>query len=310
MADSTKLDEILRSDPFYSPDTLLDLSGFPSHLQKQPGDAAEDFDKNGFPVLGRQDGELKGLREFVQNPDSEAVERIAGETSDPELLERVEDGRAEQAAKEFKAAHPDYYATQHNNEALADYLEEFGLEITAQNFAKAFRALSRAGQLEARPGSYRRLTEAEKLHCGQLAATGRVDEAISEYVTTALGDEADTIAESTSAEAFLSDPAYRPLVIEATLFAWQNSRHDFSPTRERLAFLKDYCGNRFVTVGLLDAAWKACQRAEQDARLDTTFAAPDAVAEAEPTPQSLDDLEDGELEKLYHRSAGEIARQR
>jgi hypothetical protein len=89
MADArTKLEAIRRTDPFYDPDTNLDLSGCPS-LQQLP---SEDWTDDKFSQLDLRGSKGGGadLRRFLTQPDREAI----AETKDRDLLQSYDEAHA------------------------------------------------------------------------------------------------------------------------------------------------------------------------------------------------------------------------
>jgi hypothetical protein len=128
---------------------------------------------------------------------------------------------------------------------------------TLANLEAAYKALDRVGALEYPANQARPLTEVQRLRAEQLAANGDVLGGIVEYVKGRISeDAADQVAFSLPDPIeFTSDPAMRPILEEACWFCWEAYRKDYSPSAERRQFLRDYCGGRFLTVALLDAAW-------------------------------------------------------
>src|SRR5882724_6215974 len=78
------LSEILKSDPFYSPDTLLDLNSYP-HLAPL-ADAAEDTDDFAMPDRTSKGLGSVDLKKFLANPDRESI----SEMHDPDLLKKYD----------------------------------------------------------------------------------------------------------------------------------------------------------------------------------------------------------------------------
>jgi hypothetical protein len=128
---------------------------------------------------------------------------------------------------------------------------------TLANLEAAYKALDRVGALEYPANQAHSLKEAQRLRAEQLAANGDVLGGIVEYVKGRISeDAADQVAFSLPDPIeFTSDPAMRPILEEACWFCWEAYRKDYSPSAERRQFLRDYCGGRFLTVALLDAAW-------------------------------------------------------
>jgi len=203
-------------DPSFS---QLDLSSFPD--LNHP--ALEEFaaeDKDGLNrVVVSGSNQLKALAE---NPDREALEQIAKETGDPELVERLQDERENAEAKAFMAANPSYYRHDGNYEAIRQYLDDGGLEFNRDNIAMAFKALSRTGKLQVDPDTPRPLSERDCRAIALQAASGDVEGAVSRYLQLRLPQTASEIwMYSTSLQEALDGiaaPEYKRLVEEAVLF--------------------------------------------------------------------------------------------
>jgi hypothetical protein len=309
----------------------LDLSGSPD-LQHPPAeDKFELQDRHGFNRVDESGlAGINHLKELLANPPREVVEELARETGNPELTAQLADERATEIAHEFRRRNPGYMKSDANwryiVEAMAhNLLGEDDLETeeaqdllisggywTLENLTAAFKALDRIGALEYPANHSRPLKEAQRLRAEQLAANGDVLGGIVEYVKGRISEEAGYEVAFTLADplAFTTDPKMRPILEEACWFCWEAYRKDYSPSPERRRFLRDYCGGRFVTVALLDAAWEECKQAERDAtrsgllsQIDATEAGPveDAFA-------SLDRLDDAGIDDLYHRTLREYAR--
>src|SRR5260370_29233549 len=84
MAQAQTPEEVLKSDPFYSPDTNLDLSAFPwlRPLADEPVDDGKfaQLDRRGMGIGS------SALKQFLTNPDRESV----AELRDPEPLRKFE----------------------------------------------------------------------------------------------------------------------------------------------------------------------------------------------------------------------------
>ena len=264
----------------------LDLSGSPDLNNPPAEDKFELQDRHGFNRV--DDAGLAGinqLKELLANPPREVVEEIAQETQNPELISELAHDRAEDVAHEFRRRNPGYLKCDSNWRSMIEtlahnFLDDDDLEaedaqellisggfFTLDNLTAAFRALDRVGALDYPANHARPLREAQRLRAEQLAANGDVLGGIVEYVKGRISEEAGYEVAFTLEDplAFTTDPEMRPILEEACWFCWEAYRKDYSPSAERRRFLRDYCGGRFVTVSLLDAAWEACKRAERDA---------------------------------------------
>jgi hypothetical protein len=292
----------------------LDLSAFPDLNHPAPEVFATE-DRHGLNrVVVSGSNQLKALAE---NPDREALEQIARETGDPELIERLQDDREDAEAKAFIAAHPSYFRHDDNYGTIREYLDERGLEFNRQNLATAYEALSRAGILEVDPATPRPLTERDSRAIALQASAGDVEGAVGRYLRLRLPQ---TVSElwmySTSLQEALDTvaaPEYKRLVEEAVWFCWGHGRANYSPTRARREFIQEYVAGRIPTARLLDEAWNACQAAENDALRSTLFGQVPPQPEQDLQP-NLDSLSDSEINKLYtgalRKNAVEAVRQR
>lgn len=309
----------------------LDLSGSPDLNNPPAEDKFELQDRHGFNRV--DDAGLAGinqLKELLANPPREVVEEIAQETQNPELISELAHDRAEDVAHEFRRRNPGYLKCDSNWRSMIEtlahnFLDDDDLEaedaqellisggfFTLDNLTAAFRALDRVGALDYPANHARPLREAQRLRAEQLAANGDVLGGIVEYVKGRISEEAGYEVAFTLEDplAFTTDPEMRPILEEACWFCWEAYRKDYSPSAERRRFLRDYCGGRFVTVALLDAAWEACKRAERDALRSSLFS--QVGDETNDTPEasvsSLDRLDDAGIDDLYHRTLREYAR--
>jgi hypothetical protein len=270
----------------------LDLSGSPG-LQKPATEEFAPEDKNGLNrVVLSGSNPLKAL---AQNPDAEALAQIARETGDTELAERLQDDREGTAAEEFVRTHQSYYPDDNNFEAMKSYLDDHRLEFTTENLHNAFVALTRAGDLQMRPGTAKSLSKAEQLHVISLAKAGQVADAISTFLSYSLPDAEDQWEDET---AFLSDPDTLAVRNRACYFVWKQSR----PILETAAwheFLRQYFAGRPIrTVADYDAAWQQFEQHERSAYRDQLLSSNRTEPSPEKVAQTLDDLSDDEIEKL------------
>jgi hypothetical protein len=256
----------------------------------------------------------------VNAPDDAALFRAAQETGNRDLAAEVRNERAGAVARQFKAANPDYLQTDENYENVVAVLASNllgsddldtpeAVDLLAQrghwnvgNIEAAWSALKREGLADLPQGTARELRAQERLHVIRLAQQGQVIDAIGQFLAYALDGE----------EASLNvayNPAYRPLCDRATLFCFEASQPDYSPTAERREFFRRFAAGRPLTIALLQQAWNACQRQEQNALRDETlglFQRP--RADEAPSAEDLNSLSDDAVDNLYHSSLREYAR--
>jgi hypothetical protein len=301
----------------------LDLSGSPD-LNHLPVDTFELQDRHGFNRVDESGlASINQLKELLANPPREVIEEIAKETNNPDLISELAHERAEEVAHEFRRRNPSYLKCDANWRSMIEtlshnFLGEDDLDVEeaqdllisdgffiVENLTAAFHALDRIGELEYPSNHSHPLKAAQRLRAEQLAANGDVLGGIVEYVKGRISEEAGYEIAFTLEDPldFTTDPAMRPILEEACLFAWEAYRKDYSPSHARRTFLRDYCAGRFVTVGLLDAAWEECKRVEKDATRSALFNQP----EDERSPRtndasSLDTLDDAAIDNLYHKA--------
>ena len=293
----------------------LDLSAFPAltelPAESKHGDAfARAY---GDTALSRSSS---ALRNFISDPDAEALERVGTETGNPTLLADVRDQRAERVVMEFKFLNPEYLPTPDNFRAMvatlafnalpsseqdgdtddvADRLMAEG-HWTLENLQRVYDALDREGLLDKAAGEPRNLTEREHLRVARLAQAGRTEEAIGEYLRCALdGDEPDL--------ELIQDPRYRALCDDAVWIVWEVVTDDYTPSPTREAFLRRHCGERPITIPLLNAAWVELKRRESGYARSELLGQVQRPAEPEPvTAKQIDALDDESVDRLYHES--------
>jgi hypothetical protein len=276
----------------------LDLSGSPD-LTNPTNEKFEEADKHGLNRIDTSGLPVTSkLKEFLTDPDAESLARVADETGNPQLQEELDDIREEQAALEFLRTHPTYYKNDTNYQLMRDWLNEHGLPFDAPNLDKAFRALTRAGELETRPGTAKELSESEKLYVVTLVKNGQIDGAITQYLAYALGDLEERWE---SPEDFLSDPNTVKVRNAAVSFVFFHSR-PIQPSPAWTEFQRRYFRLRPIyTLADLDHAWAAFQQQEKDATRNRIIHGNHEPTQQAPSDvqRSLDEMDDGELEKTY-----------
>jgi hypothetical protein len=293
----------------------LDLSGFPD-LANPKTESFESEDRFGFNNVDLAGlASVNRLKDLIESPDDATLAELAAETGDPNLIAKVNDARAEEVARQFVAAHHDYYRTDENRESMILCLayNVFGVEYddaelaeqklisgghwTLQNLNAVFAALTREGVLETAPGTARNLTGSEQLSVARLAQSGQPERAIEKYLELALGDSPlDT--------EILNDPDYRDLCDRAVAHVFELSTPDYSPTPSRRKFLQDFAAGRPLTLRMLEHGWQLCKKAEADEARGLVLS---SLNEPEPSPQNLDTLGDQEIDSLYHKTLREWA---
>jgi len=300
----------------------LDLTAFPALNELQPERARDDgrFAKNwNDSGLNRS---ASDLRNFVEDPDAEALTQVGADTGDPGYLREVRERKGETVAQQFKRACPGYLPTNANldsmvevmafnhlstsqqdadTEELIDRLVSVGA-WTVANLTGCYRALDEQGLLQVPAGTARNLTDAERLRVTRLAQLGHADQAISEYLRYALDGEEPTLE-------LINDPDYRQVCDDAVWAVFEDSQNDYYATPERRAYLARYCGGRPMTLMLLQAAWAACQASEAKHERGEILGHYERPPEtAPPTAKDLDNMSDDEVDRLYKASLREYVR--
>jgi hypothetical protein len=278
----------------------LDLSGSPS-LQPLPNETFQPSDAKGFNNVVVTGTNL--LKQLADNPDAEILERIAEETGDPDLVEKIRKDREGDIAEEFVRTHKSYYPTDYNYRRIREYLDEHKQDFTAASVDAAFKFLSRTGQLETRPGQAKRLDESELLYVISLVKSGQLADAISQYLEFALPNADETWDDQ---DEFLSDPRTVAVRNEAVRYVWFHSQ-PFDDTPEFRAFEKSYFRLRplrsyddYVNCyALFDQQQRSIQR---DEMIRGTEPAP-------VTPEALDSLTDDQVNSLTAQTIRQRAQQ-
>jgi hypothetical protein len=273
----------------------LDMSGSPD-LSSPVTEKFEAQDRHGLSRVDVSGTNL--LKAFVENPDQATLERVAQETNDPDLIERLEEDREDRVAADFLAAHPDYYRLDENYHALRDWLTDNNLPFDSPSLDRAFRALTKSGDLRPVPGTPKPLSDSERLHVISLCKNGQVNDAIGEYLAFALPSIEETYIDPGE---FLSDPATVAVRNQAVSFVWFHSR-PIQDSPEWRSFQKKFFRLRPIfTLADMDQAFSAFQQ-EQRAITRDRIINGDAAQMHAPTDirQGLDSLTDDELATTYH----------
>ncbi len=293
----------------------LDLSAFPN---LQPPPQADKHDDR-FARDWRDTALSRGagaMRQFLENPDFDAIRQIGEETGNANFLAEYRDRKGEAIAAEFRRRCPDYLATDSNYASMVETLSFNALSAvqqngsieeqtqalisagvwTVENLTAAYRALEREGLLEVAAGTARRLTESERLKVMRLAQNGQFDAAIGEYLKCSLDGEEPTLD-------IITDPAYATVCNEAVLYVFEVGETSYTPTPERRNFILRYAAGRPLTLTLIQQAWSACRANEQRHERGELLDQYQRPRETEPpTPKQLDEMDDDAFDRLYHDS--------
>ena len=241
-------------------------------------------------------------------------------TNNPEIVEYILDEQASRVAKQFMARNPQYLSDDTNllrivnalsEKLLGDYFEDVDEGITelvaagfwtVANLEAAYRDLLSDGLLRVPANTVRQLNEFEKLEVIRLAQSGQVEAALQTYLSRALNDDNPSVAVAT-------DPSLISVCDAAVLFVFINATADFSPTEQRLNFIKQYAAGRPLNLQLIGAAWQQCKAEEKSAlRSEMLGLHSDVPATREAVVENLDEMSDDEINNLYRGTRKHIAK--
>lgn len=310
----------------------LDLSGCPS-VNQPATETFEAQDRHGFNNLDVSGSGLgaaalkKGLADLANDPA--VVAQIAAEN--PAAGEALAEARSQAAleeARQFMRKHPEYSSEPENFESVTRVLAYNLLKMspqeaetcdvdeayeelrdqglwTCENLESAWEALCEHGLAELRPGQVKELSADEKLAIIRKGQNGmnhgdeiKVLEALATYCSFALGLDPDEID--------LTDPDYRRVVDQGIFFIFEMTTPSYSPSPERREFLLRYFAGRPLSFPLVFEAWRACQQSEARG-YSRALLAPDETQQAR--GETLDDLDDSQIENLYKSTRRYVARQ-
>jgi len=279
----------------------LDLSGSPD-FNSIP---KEGFgtDKHGLNRV--VESGANGLRALAENPDTATLERIAAETGDPQLIETLTDERELAEANRFMASHPSYHRDDSNYEAIREWLTDHNLTFIAENIATAFKALCRQGKMEMRPGTAKTLENHELLHIVSLCKEGKLDDAISLYLTYALPNAERIWQDSTD---FIQDERTLNVRNAACRFVFLNGYNAQDSAAFR-SFEKSYFHKRSPIRTVQDYIVMAEEFAKQqqaDERERIVYG-PDQPQTV--TRDGIDSLSDEQVDRLTHSTLQQRAKQ-
>ena len=276
-----KIDEILRTDPFYDPSVNLDLSAFP-HLQ--PLADAPDGGGEFAPLDTRGMGVgSSALKRFLAGPDREAVQEL----HDPEALKKFDEQQGNGST--VYASEIPFQIYQRDGKWRAKGTTPDGVvhRVSAATRDELFPKISNVVS----KNTVRALTEAETLQVSRLAQQDP-RAAIVRYLHFAIGEaRAADYADPTE---MLGDPKLSEVFDSAALVTWHAARPNVRDSEEWSRFLYDYAGNRPLSHSLLDGAWAAFEKQQHTAALF----APAREIEKPPTVAQIDDLDDASVNRL------------
>jgi hypothetical protein len=274
----------------------IDRRGLPLNaeaLRRAAADKSDPFAPDPrFAGLTESDAvAARSLKAFLDNLPQDAVR----ETGNPHLIEEFERDHS------TTIVHVDDHEVAVRRQGNT-WVGEVEIDGEPRIFKAAVRddLLSQlARKLGHRQSEVRELTETEELEVVRYAQCGMTQEAIGRYLYYATNKrEIETPFE------LLDDPKFRPVCDRAVAFVWTHARQDYSPTPEREEFIHNFTAGRPYTLGLLDAAWRACKEHERGAASKDN-------SDAEVAPEmTLNDMADSEIDGLYRAAMREHALRR
>lgn len=292
----------------------IDLSGFPNLQAPPPPEPHDDRFARDWRDTGLS-RDATALKQFIEDPDTESLERVGSEIGSADYLAEARDRKGEVIAEEFKRRCPDYIPTNRNYEVMVTTLAFNALTTTQQsgtikeqlddlmaagvwtveNLTAAYRALDQEGLLDVAAGSARNLSERERLHVMRLAQTGNTQQAIDQFLRYSLDDDSPSID-------LLSDPDYRGALDTAVMFVFETATTDYVPNEERRNFLLHFAAGRPLTFPLLNQAWSTLKAREASYARTEILESAQRREFAPPSLKQMDDMDDAALDDLYHRS--------
>lgn len=285
------LSEILKSDPFYSPDTNLDLSAFP-HLQPLADDSQTDDD-------------VRMVKENSYRLRDELSKMIEQNPNDPEIARMLKEAGIENPALPttvYIAEKPFIIAYKEGLWRGEGVLNRLRHRLTAKSREELLGKLGALAR-KAKRETVQELTEGQLTEVARAAQRDRV-QAIHLYLSYALPEG---YAENNDPEEIVNDPRLAAFLSQVCEFVWLNSRLDATDSQDWRDFAAEFVGNRPVSCALLDNAWAAFT----DRRNRLVFVPPPAAQEAAPSeaPERFDDLDDSDIEKMMNSTKREFVRQ-
>jgi hypothetical protein len=292
------VEEILKNDPWFTPDTRLDLSSYP-HLVPQ----ADESDDGQFSMRDESSSSRGAdLKAFLANLDREAVV----EMRDPELLRQFDEQHGSGTTVHANGIPFQVYQRGGKWRATGTTPDGTLHRFTAESRDGLFPKIMRATKPQ---NSFNELTEEQKLQVVRLAQSGDRLTAIGTYLRFAIGDA--RAAQYDGPIEMLSDPALTPAMDAACDFCWFHSNPHATDDPAWHEYKKRILAGRPATFALLDAIWLRYQdHMENSAEPDQQTEEP---AEAEPNPREivagLNDLDDSEVEQLMASTKRQYARE-
>jgi len=245
------------------------------------------------------------LRALADNPDEETIKRIADETGNADLAEHIKDQTEGAIAEEFVRTHRTYYICPENYTDIREWLDDRQLQFTLENLDLAFKTLTRAGQLETKPGTARALQDFEALHIIDLCKSGQLEDAISQFLTYSLPGAERRWSDTND---FITDPDTVAVRNNACRFVWFHSNPVQDSTALR-AFERTWFRARPIkTVADYQTCYTAFLQHEKEAARDRIVFG-DQPTNEPVTRNSLEDLSDDQVNALTQRTLQARAKQ-
>ena len=276
----------MKSDPFYSADTNLDLSAYP-HLQQaladpEPEEKFAPLDMRGTG-LGSSD-----LKQLLRNPDREAILELR----DPELLRKFDEEHGDgvtvlAGGVRFQISHRDG-KWKAQGTTPDGTLHRFTASTRDELFPKISRAVSE--------NSVRELTPEQELQVTRLAQSGDEATAFGQYFLARIGPKVTTMDDPFE---LLSDPKYRSVCDDAAYFIWAARNDNYIPSPKFEEMLGRVAETKPLNARLITSIWIRYLDEKQEKNQQA-----DSPEQAE----TLEDLDDEAITKTYWNTLKHVAR--
>jgi hypothetical protein len=306
--------QILASDLF-AKDANLDLSGYMLPSSTPDSEINELVDKNGFNRVDVSQGfKAPSVAEMLADPKTR--EELG--KRDPNFHAAYADERIDAECAEFRRRNPDYLCSEKNLKLITqtmsqkllkkDWLSDDDAETelyeaghwNVESLTNAYKYLLRRGLLDVPAGTYRELTESEKMQLVAQIRMGDLDEAALNYVSWSTGglEGYDSPADFLAKNPVLSS--------RAAEFVFINSRAGTVDMQDYREFKKQrLTGQRILTADLISRAYDVWTKARKP-----SFLFPNHVSEPEPQSETENyaGLTDEEVREKYQSALREAAR--
>lgn len=294
MAAPKTAEEILKSDPFYSPDTNLDLSGHPAFYSATIPPAKPDpFEPRDSEVVHNLREALPAMvKEDFRDPEIAGVLKRAG----------IESPGAPSVVRVLDADFRVYFdAEKWHGTGILDGMKH---HVTGGDRDEVLGKLVKLAQ-RAQRETIRELNEQERIQVARVAQRDRVG-AINLYLSLSIPEG---YADGQDPLQLINAPELRGFMANVVNFVWLNSRLDATDSEQWQSFKSQYIGGRPSSCALLDRCWdEFCnQRNRRLLPLDVRQAKEEKPQTAEEITESLEEMTDAQVDAQYKAVARHFA---